>query len=189
MSELTREKKCQIAAMAVKGKTAEEIAAEAKVDIEAVKALLATRSAEKKVDDMSMNEKKDYAVRLYHQGKTRKEIIELTGLSQSAVYTLIPASKGDQKGKPHKKKEPAPAATDTSSSNENINSLYPNDNIDELKSQPLSGISGSNNIEAALEEWLGNEKEIVYLKADTESAEVRFKCDGRVYSMTFRRYA
>ena len=33
------------------------------------------------------------------------------------------------------KKEPAPAATDTSSTSENINSLYPNDSIDEPKSQ------------------------------------------------------
>ena len=131
MSELTREKKCQIAAMAVKGKTAEEIAAEAKVDIEAVKALLAARGTEKTVDGMSMQEKKDYAVRLYHQGKTRKEIIELTGLSQSAVYTLIPASKGDQKGKPHKKKEPAPAATDTDSMKNEIKHISTNnDTID-----------------------------------------------------------
>lgn len=218
MSELTREKKYQIAALAAKGWKAEGIAEIAKVDIEAVKALLATRDTDKiaeppKEDISAMNrtELKAYAVRLYNQGKKHKEIMEITGLSRSVLYTLIPVGKDSKDKKPRKfkksaqinedfdkaveemiaetKKEPAPAATDTSSSNENINSLYPNDNIDEPKSQPLSGISGSNNIEAALEEWLGNEKEIVYLKADTESAEVRFKCDGRVYSMTFRRYA
>lgn len=218
MSELTREKKCQIVALAAKGWKAEGIAEIAKVDIEAVKALLATRDTEKtaeppKEDISAMNrtELKAYAVRLYNQGKKHKEIMEITGLSRSVLYTLIPVGKDSKDKKPRKfkksaqvnkdfdqavdemiaetKKEPAPAATDTSSSNENINSLYPNDTIDEPKSQALSGISGSNNIEAALEEWLGNEKEIVYLKADTESAEVRFKCDGRVYSMTFRRYA
>lgn len=138
MSELTREKKCQIAAMAVKGKTAEEIAAEAKVDIEAVKALLATRGTEKTVDGMSMQEKKDYAVRLYHQGKKHKEIMEITGLSRSTVYTLIPVEK-DKKPRKFKKaaqinedfdqainemiadikKEPAPAATDTDSDTKN----------------------------------------------------------------------
>lgn len=139
MSELTREKKCQIAALAAKGKSAEEIAEIAKVEIEAVKALLATRGTEKNVDDMSMQEKKDYAVRLYHQGKTRKEIMGITGLSQSAVYLLIPASKGDQKGKPHKKKEPAPAATDTSSNAKNeIKTLSTNnDTTETAESQAL----------------------------------------------------
>lgn len=217
MSELTREKKCQIAALGAKGKSAEEIAEIAKVDIEAVKALLATRDTDKiaeppKEDISAMNrtELKAYAVRLYNQGKTHKEIMEITGLSRSVLYTLIPVNK-DKKPRKFKKaaqinedfdqavdemiaeaetkKEPAPAATDTDSTSENINSLYPNDTIDGPKSQALSGISGSNNIEATLEEWLGNEKEIVYLKADTESAEVRFKYDGRVYSMTFGRYA
>jgi hypothetical protein len=220
MSELTREKKCQIAALAAKGWKAEGIAEIAKVDIEAVKALLATRDTEKtaeplKEDISAMNrtELKAYAVRLYNQGKKHKEIMEITGLSRSVLYTLIPVGKDSKDKNPRKfkkaaqvnkdfdqavdemiaeaetKKEPAPAATDTSSTSENINSLYPNDTIDEPKSQALSGISGSNNIEAALEEWLGNEKEIVYLKADTESAEVRFKYDGRIYSMTFGRYA
>lgn len=89
MSELTREKKCQIAAMAVKG-------------------------------------------------KTRKEIMDITGLSQSAVYLLIPASKGDQKGKPHKKKEPAPAATDTDSMKNEIKTLSTtNDTTETAESQAL----------------------------------------------------
>lgn len=166
MSELTREKKCQIAALAAKGWTAEGIAEIAKVDIEAVKALLATRDTDKiaeppKEDISAMNrtELKAYAVRLYNQGKKHKEIMEITGLSRSVLYTLIPVGKDSKDKKPRKfkkstqvnkdfdravdemiaetetKKEPAPAATDTSSSNENINSLYPNDTIDEPKSQ------------------------------------------------------
>lgn len=166
MSELTREKKCQIAALAAKGWKAEGIAEIAKVDIEAVKALLATRDTDKiaeppKEDISAMNrtELKAYAVRLFHEGKNRKEIIELTGLSRSAVYALLPTTKGERKGqgagRPKKKpsqinedfdkavnemiteakKEPAPAATDTSSTSENISSLYPNDNTDEPKSQ------------------------------------------------------
>ena len=135
---------------------------------------------------------------LRQQGKTHKEIADELGIGTATVSRYLhkkPAQINEDFDKAvnemitEAKKEPAPAATDTSSTSENINSLYPNDIIDEPKSQALSGVSGSNNIEAALEEWLGNEKEIVYLKADTESAEVRFKCDGRVYSMTFRRYA
>lgn len=160
MSELTTEKKCQIAALAAKGWKAEGIAEIAKVDIEAVKALLTTRDTEKtaeppKEDISAMNrtELKAYAVRLYNQGKKHKEIMEITGLSRSVLYTLIPVGKDSKDKKPRKfkksaqinedfdqainemiaetKKEPAPAATDTSSViNDNINSLYPNDNID-----------------------------------------------------------
>lgn len=156
MSELTREKKCQIAALGAKGKTAEEIAAEAKVDIEAVKALLATRSTEKsaeppKEDISAMNrtELKAYAVRLYNQGKTHKEIMEITGLSRSVLYTLIPVNK-DKKPRKFKKaaqinedfdqainemiteakKEPAPAATDTSSEEKKNIFTTTNDTID-----------------------------------------------------------
>lgn len=116
MSELTREKKCQIAALAAKGWKAEGIAEIAKVDIEAVKALLATRDTDKiaeppKEDISAMNrtELKAYAVRLFHEGKTRKEIIDLTGLSRSAVYSLLPATKGERKGQGagRPKKKPA----------------------------------------------------------------------------------
>lgn len=147
---------------------------------------------------------KNKIVELKEQGKSDAAIAKELGIGKSSVYRTWTEHKGESK--PSKineefdkavddmiteaKKEPAPAATDTSSTkNENKSLSTNNDIIDEPKSQALSGISGSNNIEAALEEWLGNEKEIVYLKADTESAEVRFKCDGRVYSMTFRRYA
>ena len=100
MPELTREKKCQIAALGAKGKNAEEIAEIAKVEIEAVKALLATRDTDKiaeppKEDISAMNrtELKAYAVRLYNQGKKHKEIMEITGLSRSVLYTLIPVGK------------------------------------------------------------------------------------------------
>ena len=148
MSELTREKKCQIAALAAKGWKAEGIAEIAKVDIEAVKALLATRDTEKtaeppKEDISAMNrtELKAYAVRLYNQGKKHKEIMEITGLSRSVLYTLIPVGKDSKDKKPRKfkksaqvnkdfdqavdemiaeaKKEPAPAATDTDSEMKN----------------------------------------------------------------------
>jgi hypothetical protein len=206
MSELTREKKCQVAALGAKGKTVEEIAQTAGIEVETVREFLSGRESSEKKPLFGGNKKittKTIAKinELRSQGKTHKEIADELGIGTATVNRYLHKDKPSQINEDfdkavdemiaeaETKKEPAPAATDTSSTNENINSLYPNDTIDEPKSQPLSGISGSNNIEAALEEWLGNEKEIVYLKADTESAEVRFKCDGRVYSMTFRRYA
>lgn len=157
MSELTREKKCQIAALGAKGKSAEEIAEIAKVDIEAVKALLATRSTEKNTEPtkeeiatMNRTQIKEYAVRLYNQGKTHKEIMEITGLSRSVLYTLIPVNK-DKKPRKFKKaaqinedfdkavnemiteakKKPAPAATDTDSMKNEIKHISTNnDTID-----------------------------------------------------------
>jgi DNA-binding CsgD family transcriptional regulator len=159
--QLTREKKCQIAALGAKGKTVEEIAQTAGLEVETVREFLSARSSEK-TDDMPKSDKKAYAIRLFHEGKTRKEIIELTGMSRSMVYALLPATKGERKGqgagRPKKKpaqinvdfdkaademiaeaetkKEPAPAATDTDSViKDNIDILYPNDSTDEPKSQ------------------------------------------------------
>jgi len=213
MSELTREKKCQIAALAAKGWKAEGIAEIAKVDIEAVKALLATRSTEKsaeptkeEVATMNRKEIKEYAVKLYNQGKTHKEIMEITGLSRSVLYTLIPVNKDKKPRKFNKaaqvnkdfdqavdemiaeaetKKEPAPAATDTSSSNDNINSLYPNDSTDELKSQPLNGVDFIGLFEGMLHEGYGNKAKIVRVNADKEKASVVFECEGRAYGLNF----
>lgn len=214
MSELTREKKCQIAALAAKGWKAEGIAEIAKVDIEAVKALLATRDTDKiaeppKEDISAMNrtELKAYAVRLYNQGKKHKEIMEITGLSRSVLYTLIPVGKDSKDKKPRKfkkssqvnkdfdqainemiaetKKEPAPAATDTSSSNENINSLYPNDTIDEPKSQALNGVDFIGLFEGMLHEGYGDKAKIIKVSADKEKASVVFECEGKDYGLNF----
>lgn len=114
--------------------------------------------SEQELAAMSRKELKEYAVNLYHKGKTRKEIIDITGLSKSSVYLLIPASKGDQKAKSKKKpsqineefdkevdkmieeskrKEPAPAATDTSSMKNEIKQLCNDDTTKTKESQAL----------------------------------------------------
>ena len=209
MSELTREKKCQIAALGAKGKTVEEIAQTAGVDVGTVREFLSGRESSA---DMPKSDKKAYAIRLFHEGKTRKEIIELTGLSRSMVYALLPATKGERKGqgagrpkkKPGKinedfdkavdemiaeaetKKEPAPAATDTDSViNDNINSLYPNDSIDEPKSQALNGVDFIGLFEGMLHEGYGDKAKIVKVSADKEKASVVFECEGRAYGLNF----
>lgn len=84
-------------------------------------------------------------VELRSQGKTHKEIADELDIGTATVSRYL------HKDKPSKinedfdkavnemiaeaKKEPALAATDTSSTSENKDSLYPNDNTDELKSQ------------------------------------------------------
>lgn len=84
-------------------------------------------------------------VELRQQGKTHKEIADKLGIGTATVNRYLHKDKPSQINEDfdkavnemitEAKKEPAPAATDTSSSNENINSLYPNDTIDEPKSQ------------------------------------------------------
>ena len=214
MSELTREKKCQIAALAAKGWKAEGIAEIAKVDIEAVKALLASRGTEKsaeppKEDISAMNrtELKAYAVRLYNQGKKHKEIMEITGLSRSVLYTLIPVGKDSKDKKPCKfkksaqinedfdkavsemiadiKKEPAPAATDTSSEETEHISTINNDTIETTESQALNGVDFIGLFEGMLHEGYGNKAKIVRVNADKEKASVVFECEGRAYGLNF----
>jgi DNA-binding CsgD family transcriptional regulator len=209
---MTQQQKCQVAALGAKGKTVEEIAQTAGLEVETVREFLSARSSEK-TDDMPKSDKKAYAIRLFHEGKTRKEIIELTELSRSAVYALLPATKGERKGqgagRPKKKpsqinedfdkavnemiteakKEPAPAATDTDSTSENINCLYPNDTIDEPKSQVLNGVDFIGLFEGMLHEGYGDKAKIVKVSADKEKASVIFECEGREYNLTFGRYA
>lgn len=151
MSELTREKKCQIAALGAKGKTVEEIAQTAGIDVETVREFLSARSSEKKPlfgGNKKITTKTIAKINeLRQQGKTHKEIADELGIGTATVNRYLHKDKPSQINEDfdkavnemitEAKKEPAPAATDTSSSNENINSLYPNDTIDEPKSQAL----------------------------------------------------
>lgn len=147
--QLTREKKCQIAALGAKGKTVEEIAQTAGVDVETVREFFSGRESSEKKPLFGGNKKittKTIAKinELRQQGKTHKEIADELGIGTATVNRYLHKDKPSQINEDfdkavnemiaEAKKEPAPAATDTSS-NENINSLYPNDNTDELKSQ------------------------------------------------------
>ena len=144
MSELTREKKCQIAALGAKGKNADEIAEIAGIDVETVREFLSARSSEKKPlfgGNKKITTKTIAKINeLRQQGKTHKEIADELGIGTATVSRYLHKDKPSQINEDfdravdemitEAKKEPAPAATDTSSSNENINSLYPNDTID-----------------------------------------------------------
>lgn len=88
-----------------------------------------------------------------------------------------------------KEKEPAPAATDTSSKEvikENDNHLaHLNNNTGPAKSQVLNAITVVSMLETMLNEWLGNEAETTYIQADRELGELRFEFEGREYSFEF----
>ena len=92
------------------------------------------------------------------------------------------------------KSEPAQAATCTDSEavigNDNTNSLCLNDTTKKAESQALSGISGLSCMESALNEWLGlgQEAEIVSVRADQTDSELVFEHKGEKYIMAFGRY-
>ena len=134
-------------------------------------------------------------VELRQQGKTHKEIADELGIGTATVNRYLHKDKPSQINKDfdqavdemiaETKKEPAPAATDTSSSNENINSLYPNDTIDEPKSQALNGVDFIGLFEGMLHEGYGDKAKIVKVNADKEKASVVFECEGRAYGLNF----
>lgn len=150
---LTKEKNIAIAAMNAKGMCIEAIAKKAGINKDEVRESLENKGRSYiELGIMSKEEKTEYIKELGRNGKAIVDIMELTGLGKTSVYNYLFGDK-DKKcpAKPSQinedfdkavnemiteaKKEPAPAATDTSSSNENINSLYPNDSTDEPKSQ------------------------------------------------------
>lgn len=198
--QLTREKKYQIAALGAKGKNAEEIAEIAGIDVETVREFLSGRESSEKKPLFGGNKKittKTIAKinELRQQGKTHKEIADKLGIGTATVNRYLHKDKPAQINEDfdkavnemiaEAKKEPAPAATDTSSTSENINSLYPYDNIDEPKSQALNGVDFIGLFEGMLHEGYGDKAKIVKVSADKEKASVVFECEGRAYGLNF----
>lgn len=154
MSELTREKKCQIAALGAKGKTVEEIAQTAGVDVETVREFLLGRESSEKKPLFGGNKKITTMTiakinELRQQGKTYKEIADKLGVGTATVNRYLHKNKPSQINKDfdeavndmitEAKKEPAPAATDTSSNTKNeIKTLSTtNDTTETAESQAL----------------------------------------------------
>ena len=89
------------------------------------------------------------------------------------------------------KKEPAQAATCTDSEVRISPNISTSDNTTETsRCQGLSGISGLGCLESALDEWLGlgQEAEIVSVRADQTDSELVFEHEGEKYIMAFGRY-
>lgn len=136
-------------------------------------------------------------VELRSQGKTHKEIADKLGIGTATVNRYLHKDKpaqinedfdkvvNEMIAETETKKEPAPAATDTDSTSENINSLYPNDTIDEPKSQALNGVDFIGLFEGMLHEGYGDNAKIVKVAADTEKASIVFECEGKAYALNF----
>lgn len=113
------------------------------------------------------------------QGMSCREIAEKLGMKESTVGYYL------------RKKEPAQAATCTDSEARNCANISTSDNTTKrAESQALSGISGLSCMESALNEWLGlgQEAEIVSVRADQADSELVFEHKGEKYIMAFGRY-
>ena len=198
---MTIEKKTQLAALNAQGKSIEDISKLSGVNAADVEAFLMTRGAVPKEETAPQAEKyhkmtfKERAkiIELYDSGMKQADISRQLGIPKSTVSrVLIDAGKGRKANRTEK--EPAQAATCTDSEavigNDNTNSLCLNDTTDRAKSQALSGISGLSCMESALDEWLGlgQEAEIVSVRADQTDSELVFEHKGEKYIMAFGRY-
>lgn len=83
-------------------------------------------------------------------------------------------------------KEPAPAATDTSSQQE-ITPVIPdiNTTTEKPKSQALSGVAALNMMQTMISDWTGMAASIVSLFADKDVAELTFMFEGTEYLCQF----
>lgn len=193
---MTQEQKMQAAAMNAKGEPLDKILKTVKADNEEIKAFLKTRPKPetrepREYHSMTTKERAKIA-ELYDGGMKQADISRELGIPKSSVSRyLISIGKGKNT---KAKKEPAQAATCTDSEavigNDNTNSLCLNDTTDRAKSQALSGISGLSCMESALNEWLGlgQEAEIVSVRADQTDSELVFEHKGEKYIMAFGRY-
>ena len=83
-------------------------------------------------------------------------------------------------------KEPASAATDTSSETKDTEVLSSlNNTTKETKSQALTGITALTLFENAFADWIGSEGEITKMYAERNTAELLFSYGGRIYGFTF----
>ena len=153
-------------------------------------------------------------IELKEQGKSNAVVAKELGIGQTTVYRawteyrggrhpskineefdkavdeMIEESKNktitEEREEMPKAKEPAPAATDTSSTkNENKTLSTNNDIIDEPKSQALNGVDFIWLFEDMLHEGYGDKAKIVKVIADKEKASVVFECEGRAYGLNF----
>ena len=193
---MTNQKKMQIAAMNAKGMSIEEISKLSGVNAADVEAFLMTRGAVPGSEKAQEPKKRTYnrmtptllekAVKLRAEGLTCAMIADQLGINQKTVEYHMRKIKAEQT-----KKEPAQAATCTDSEARNSPNISTSDNTTETsRCQGLSGISGLGCLESALDEWLGlgQEAEIVSVRADQTDSELVFEHKGEKYIMTFGRY-
>ena len=193
---MTIEKKTQLAALNAQGKSIEEISKLSGVNAADVEAFLMTRGAVPGSEKAQEPKKRTYnrmtptllekAVKLRAEGVTCAMIADQLGINQKTVEYHMRKIKAEQA-----KKEPAQAATCTDSEARNCPNISTSDNTTKrAKSQALSGISGLSCMESALDEWLGlgQEAEIVSVRADQTDSELVFEHKGEKYIMAFGRY-
>ncbi len=187
---MTPKQKADIMAMNRDGLSIEEIAAATGINMTSVGVYL------QKVEDIEEAQTKASHEEVKKtKGTTTMQLVKMKELrAQGMSYRKIAKELGMKASTVSyylKKKEPAQAATCTDSEARNCPNISTSDNTTKkAESQALSGISGLSCMESALNEWLGlgQEAEIVSVRADQTDSELVFEHKGEKYIMAFGRY-
>lgn len=208
---MIKEQVIAIIALNAQGKTPAEIASERGLTEDEVRKVIEEQGREPnepgkepagyrrisdKIKDKIIEEKK--------KGRSDADIAKELGIGKSTVYRtwslykLIGKQKEEQedieeiveeefgKGAAEEIRPESPKAPKAEKKAEQ-KSKEDNYCADDSKSQKLSGIAAANVIEGALNEWLGNEAEIIMINASKTRAEVRFVYQGEGYGFRFGR--
>lgn len=181
---MTNEQKNQVAAMNASGMSIDEIVLDTKLDRKEVEDFVAERNAKKKGRGHPISaQTKQAIIEWYQSGHPVSQTAKKFGVDPKTVKAAVGLL-------PAKEKEPATAATATSSvSSKDENSLaHTNDNTKAPESQALRGVEVIGLMQTMLigiEESFGDNVEVMSLRADSDTASIMFRYGGTAYSVQF----
>ncbi|WP_294482304.1 helix-turn-helix domain-containing protein [uncultured Ruminococcus sp.] len=170
---MTNEQKFQVAAMNASGMSIDEIALDTKLDRQEVEDLVKERNDKRKTISEAT---KRAVVEWYQSGNTEKQCAKKFGISPASAHRIIAAAK---------EKEPTAAATATDSK---VKTLQVKDTTVSAESQALRGVEVIGLMQTMLigiEENFGDNVEVMSLRADSDTASIVFRYDGKAYSVQF----
>lgn len=180
---MTNEQNNQVDAMCNEGMSIDEIVAATKIPETDVRDFVKSRNARKK--GCITKATQQAVLNWYKMGNSEGKTATHFGLAQSTVHTIIVATKEGAA----KEKEPATAATVTDPENKNIDeiSIYKN-TTENTDCQALHGVEVIGLMQTMLigiEENFGDNVEVMYLRADSDTAGITFRYGGKDYTLSF----
>lgn len=186
--ELSQEKKTQIAGCHGKGMTLSEISARCGLVEGVVAEFLESigktpNKSERRKYRRVTDEQKEQMQKLADEGRSVYTIAKEMDIDIKTVQKHLKNA--------NKEKEPASAATDTSSvgcikKTDGDTVSLSKDTTDAAKSQALSPFTALTLLEALLDNWVGNEYDKYFMQAYEGVAEFIFTYKGRKYAFKFK---
>lgn len=181
---MTNEQKNQVAAMNASGMSVDEIVIDTGLDKKEIAAFVVERNEKKgKRGHPISAQTKQAIIEWYQSGHKVAETAKKFGVDPKTVKAAV--------GLLPKEKEPAPAPTETSSvlsDDDTEISSIDNNNTGKRESQALRGVEMIGVLQSMLisaESEYGIVGELMSIKADSDSAELVFRHDNRLYKLEF----